>query len=143
MAEEIYCTHCGEKIPAGADYCIKCACPVKTGKAFCKNCGEPLKGEQVFCLKCGKSVEAAAAPRIELVQLGSFSQISQRRLAAILFAVLLGSFGAHKFYLGRIGLGTLYFIFCWTGIPFILGIIEGILYLTMSDADFDKKYPVH
>ena len=45
-------------------------------------------------------------------------------LLGVLLAVLLGSFGAHHFYLRRNGLGVLYLVFFWTGIPAILGIIE-------------------
>ena len=48
-------------------------------------------------------------------------------LLGILLAVLLGSFGAHHFYLRRNGLGVLYLVFFWTGIPGILGIIEAFL----------------
>ena len=57
-----------------------------------------------------------------------------------MFALLLGGFGIHKFYLGRVGQGILYLIFCWTFIPALVGFIEGIIYLTMSDEDFEKKY---
>ncbi len=46
----------------------------------------------------------------------------------------------HKFYLGQIGLGVIYLIFFWTYIPAIIGFIEGIVFLTMSDEDFDDKY---
>lgn len=49
------------------------------------------------------------------------------KLAYCLFAFFLGSFGAHKFYSGRIGLGVLYILFCWTGIPSIIALIEFIL----------------
>jgi TM2 domain-containing membrane protein YozV len=42
----------------------------------------------------------------------------------VLFALLLGSFGIHHFYLRRDGLGVLYLIFFWTGIPALLGFIE-------------------
>ena len=45
-------------------------------------------------------------------------------LLGVLLAVLLGSFGAHHFYLKRNGLGVLYLVLFWTGIPAILGIIE-------------------
>lgn len=46
----------------------------------------------------------------------------------------------HKFYLGQDGWGILYLLFFWTFIPSIVGFIEGILYLTMSDEDFTAKY---
>jgi len=62
------------------------------------------------------------------------------KLAAVLFALFLGSFGFHKFYLGRVGAGVLYLIFCWTFIPSVLGIIDAILLLIMNDEDFVRKY---
>jgi TM2 domain-containing membrane protein YozV len=62
------------------------------------------------------------------------------RIAAALFALLLGGLGAHKFYLGRPGQGIFYLLFCWTFIPSIIAFIEGILYLVMDDADFAAKY---
>ncbi|MCD8266486.1 MAG: NINE protein [Prevotellaceae bacterium] len=62
------------------------------------------------------------------------------KLAAALFALFLGGFGAHKFYLGQIGKGIIYLVFCWTGIPSIIAFIEFILYLCMSDEEFDYKY---
>lgn len=46
-------------------------------------------------------------------------------------AILLGAFGAHKFYQGRYGRGFLYFLLCSTGLSAILGVIEGIRYLCM------------
>lgn len=62
------------------------------------------------------------------------------RIAAGLFAILLGGIGIHKFYLGRVGQGILFIIFCWTFIPALIGLIEGIIYSTMSDEAFEMKY---
>jgi TM2 domain-containing membrane protein YozV len=62
------------------------------------------------------------------------------KVAAGLFGILLGSLGVHKFYLGKIGMGILYLLFCWTGIPGLVGLIEGILYLTKSDEEWDRQY---
>lgn len=42
-------------------------------------------------------------------------------------AFFLGSLGIHKFYVNKKGLGILYLLFCWTGIPGVIGMIEGIL----------------
>lgn len=64
-----------------------------------------------------------------------------RKLTAVLLAFFLGGFGVHKFYLGDTKMGIIYLLFCWTGIPSIVALIEFIMYLMMSDADFDKKYP--
>jgi TM2 domain-containing membrane protein YozV len=62
------------------------------------------------------------------------------KATAAILAILLGSFGAHKFYLNSIIPGILYILFSWTFIPMILGIIEGIIILCKNDQEFDKKY---
>ncbi|WP_282943700.1 TM2 domain-containing protein [Paenibacillus sp. RC67] len=60
-------------------------------------------------------------------------------LAGIL-AILFGGLGIHKFYLGKVGWGIVYILFCWTYIPSLLGLIEGIIYLASSEENFDRKY---
>ena len=48
----------------------------------------------------------------------------------ILYSALsffLGGLGVHKFFVNKTGLGLLYLLFCWTGIPGVIGIIEGIV----------------
>jgi TM2 domain-containing membrane protein YozV len=62
------------------------------------------------------------------------------KVVAGLLGIFLGGIGAHKFYLGRIGLGIVYLIFSWTFIPSFIGLIEGIIYLCMSEAEFMRKY---
>lgn len=49
------------------------------------------------------------------------------KIVYILLAIILGDIGAHKFYCGKIGIGLLYLAFCWTTIPAVVGLIEGIL----------------
>ena len=66
-------------------------------------------------------------------------RIKKRKVAAAL-AILLGAFGVHKFYLGKIGWGILYLLFCQTGISAIVGVVEGVILLTTSEEDFEKKY---
>ena len=48
--------------------------------------------------------------------------------------------GVHKFYLGQIGLGVVYLLFCWTFIPSIIAFFEFIFFLIMSDDEFNRKY---
>lgn len=68
------------------------------------------------------------------------------KVVAGILAILLGSLGIHKFYLGYttegiimaaisvISFGTLAFI------PGIIGLIEGIMYLTKTDQEFYQTY---
>ena len=43
---------------------------------------------------------------------------------AVWLALLLGGWGAHKFYTGKMGMGILYIVFSWTFIPAIVSFIE-------------------
>jgi TM2 domain-containing membrane protein YozV len=45
-------------------------------------------------------------------------------VVGVLLALFLGTFGAHQFYLRRVGLGILYILFFWTGIPTIVSLVE-------------------
>ena len=64
----------------------------------------------------------------------------KNRIIAAILAFFLGGFGIHKFYLGQIGWGIVYLIFCWTFIPALVAFIEFIIYLCTSDKDFARKY---
>ncbi|MFZ0663600.1 MAG: NINE protein [Acidobacteriaceae bacterium] len=45
-------------------------------------------------------------------------------VVGVLLALFLGTFGAHHFYMRRPGLGILYCVFSWTGIPTVVSFIE-------------------
>lgn len=65
-----------------------------------------------------------------------------KRLAAI----LLGPFGIHKFLLGYTSEGIIWLllsIFTLGSVTGLLGVIEGIIYLTKSDEEFYQTYQVH
>jgi TM2 domain-containing membrane protein YozV len=53
-----------------------------------------------------------------------YERARKDEVVGVLFALLLGSFGIHHFYLRRDGLGVLYLIFFWTGVPAFLGFVE-------------------
>jgi len=62
------------------------------------------------------------------------------RMVAALLALFLGSFGVHKFYLKNKKMGIIYLVFFWSGIPGIVGFVEGIMMLLMTDDAFNQKY---
>jgi TM2 domain-containing membrane protein YozV len=53
-----------------------------------------------------------------------YEAVRRDEVVGILLALFLGTFGIHHFYLRRTGLGILYCVFFWSGIPAILGFIE-------------------
>lgn len=70
----------------------------------------------------------------------------KNRIVAGLLAILLGSVGAHKFYLRKPGAGIFYIFLCMIflnarlPIMAILGLLEGLRLLMMSDQEFNRKY---
>lgn len=114
---------------------------IEVPKPATDNAGPGLT-DQKYCLGCGKSLHKSAptcphcgAPQADVAPAGNKS-----RVVAIVLALLLGGIGGHKFYLGRIGTGILYLVFCWTFVPSIIAFVEAIIYVTMSDQAFAKKY---
>jgi TM2 domain-containing membrane protein YozV len=71
---------------------------------------------------------------------------SGKRVVAAILAILLGGLGVHKFYLGMTTPGIILLaitlVSCGTLWPVtaIIGLVEGIMYLTKSDEEFDKLY---
>ena len=69
--------------------------------------------------------------------------IPNKKMVAGLLGILLGGFGVHKFYLGFTTAGVIMILLCCTGVSGIIGLIEGIIYLTKSDEDFYREYVVN
>ncbi|MCX6083376.1 MAG: NINE protein [Caldiserica bacterium] len=136
------CKACGALIELGADFCPRCgerqadALPVAAGVGrktkYCPNCGRLIDEAAEICPACGVRVSAAQQVAVRLGE--------HNKITAGLFALLLGGIGIHKFYLGQVGQGILCILFCWTGIPAIIALVDGIVFLSMSDADFDARF---
>lgn len=149
-SDEKYCSACARLMHAGALFCPDCGAPQGDTTALSPISADgrleslssgPLTGH--FCHGCGKGIHisATSCPHCGAVNRAAGIKGSKDKSVAGLFALLLGGIGAHHFYLGNVGLGILYLIFCWTFIPMIIAFIEGIIYLTQSDENFAKKYP--
>ena len=92
--------------------------------AYCRGCGKEIHETAQNCPLCG-------APQ--------FNVGDRNRLAAALLAACLGSFGMHRFYLGK-WWGIFYLLLCWTGIPALIGFIEAIVFLSSDQRQWDMKY---
>jgi TM2 domain-containing membrane protein YozV len=63
-------------------------------------------------------------PTAQAVFYQQYEAMRRDEVVGILLALFLGTFGVHHFYLRRTGLGVVYCLFFWTGIPTLLGFIE-------------------
>lgn len=106
---------------------------------FCKHCGETIDKDCVICPKCGKQVEKLAAeqPNIVInnsntntnVNGGTYKKSKQiNKWLAFCLCLVLGFFGVHRFYEGKIGTGILWL--CTFGMFGIGWIIDLIIILT-------------
>lgn len=67
-----------------------------------------------------------------------------KKMIAGILAILIGSLGIHKFILGynKEGIIQIILTFVTCGFAGIIGLIEGIIYLTKSDEEFYNTYQV-
>lgn len=67
---------------------------------------------------------------------------AEKKIVAGILGILLGGLGIHKFYLGYTKEGIIQLVIgiFTCGAAGIIGLIEGIIYLTKSDEDFVATY---
>ena len=119
-------------------YCTKCGAINDDTAQFCSNCQSPLN-----------SVSTGYQP-MQGVNPGAMTDWkamgADKKLPAGILAILLGSLGVHKFILGYTTQGII--LLCISVLSCgilaivsnVIGIIEGIIYLTKSDEEFVRTY---
>jgi TM2 domain-containing membrane protein YozV len=85
---------------------------------FCRSCGRLISKLALACPSCG-------APTSDRPKSGNGRYSDKSRLAALLLCFFLGIFGAHRFYVGKIGTGLLQVVTfgglgIWALVDFIL-----------------------
>ena len=71
-------------------------------------------------------------------------QVESKRILCGVLAIVLGGLGVHRFILGDVVGGILRIVIsvATCGLGGIISLIEGIIYLTKSDADFIQIYQI-
>ena len=132
-----HCLNCAADIADDAEVCPTCGVNQRTslegsykdrpaGEKYCVNCASLIANQAELCPECGVSQPAGGE--------------SSEQMAAGILAILLGGLGVHKFYQGNTKLGVIYLCFFWTGIPAVLGLVEGILILIADEREYEQKY---
>ena len=112
---------------------------------YCKHCGAQIPADAVICTACGRQVEQlnnGAAPQVVINNSNTNTNVntntningrmSGRRCnkwVSFSLCLLLGFFGAHKFYEGKTGMGIVYIL---TGGLFGIGWIIDIIAILMK-----------
>jgi len=88
----------------------------------------------------GRNAIREVAERYAHVPSDRRGKVMREKAINALLAMVLGSFGAHKFFQGKTFTGVLYAVFFWTLIPGFIGFIEGIRYAFMPMDDYYQQY---
>lgn len=123
----------------------------------CPGCGSQNPGINVRCTNCGTVLPISPMPMQQVPRPPGVAPAgAEKKIAAGICGIVLGAFGIHKFILGYTQEGIILLsvylvsivitmITCGFGFPLmlaptIIGIIEGIMYLTKSDEEFVQTY---
>lgn len=123
-----------------------------TNFVYCPNCSEQNTNFDSSCRRCGGMLPNVGMPMQPAPQYGMQPHQpvgADKRIAAGICGILLGSFGVHKFIMGYTTEGIIMLVtylvgLFLCGIPSIaiaiIGIVEGVMYLTKSDEEFSRMY---
>jgi TM2 domain-containing membrane protein YozV/DNA-directed RNA polymerase subunit M/transcription elongation factor TFIIS len=112
----------------------------RSGGRYCPSCGVAVSKRDRYCPECDAPLPERTDPVLK--------DANSKKMAAGLCAVLVGSLGVHKFILGYTTPGVIMLLVslltCGFGavVMHVIGIVEGITYLTRSDEDFYQTYIV-
>lgn len=98
---------------------------------FCCKCGAQIDDAAIACPHCGcatsnyRNNAAYGGPDVVIQNYGYESDVSVKsRLIALLLCIFLGTFGIHRFYVGKIGTGILWLFTCGCfGIGYIVDLV--------------------
>ncbi len=114
-----FCRNCGTELIGTPEICMNCGARPLVGSSFCHACGAETNPLAEICIKCG----------VRLGTAGIAGDISPKsRLATTLLAWFLGQFGAHRFYLGKIGTAVIMLVLGIVGYATIW-VIAGYVFL--------------
>src|SRR6476619_3560472 len=119
-----YCTKCGAVNDDTAQYCTSCQTPLSSVSGGYQPMQSVNQGAGQNAMTDWKALGA------------------DKKLVAGLCGILVGGFGVHKFILGYTTEGIIQIVITLVtcGAGSIVGLVEGIIYLTKSDEDFVRTY---
>lgn len=116
---------------------------------YCSGCGKEIRARAEICPHCGVRQPGFVKERHLVVEdSAEVRDFTGKKIAAGICGILLGSLGVHKFILGLTTPGIIMLVAtivtCGFGaaVTHVIGLVEGIIYLTKSDEDFYRLYAV-
>lgn len=126
---QLICPHCNAKLEIAAEH---------AGASInCPECG----GKSQAPVPTAGQAGGALSPEVQA--------FASKKIAAGVCGILIGALGVHKFVLGLTLPGVIMLLVSVLSCGFgaapmgIVGLVEGIIYLTKSDEDFYRDYAIN
>jgi len=134
----VFCTKCGSSNDDNSQLCIQCQAPLPVigGRATA------YQGDRQQGFQMGYEPIQPPAPMYGYQANQDWQKLgADKKIICGICGILVGGFGVHKFILGYTNEGIIQLVLglCF-GIGGLIGIIEGIIYLTKSDEEFVQTY---
>jgi TM2 domain-containing membrane protein YozV len=121
---------------------------------YCTKCGAINDDTAQFCTTCQTSLTPVTGYQpMQSVNQGTPGAITDwkamgadKKILAGILGIVVGAFGVHKFVLGYTTEGIIMLLITvltcgiFAIVPSVIGIVEGIIYLTKSDEEFVMTY---
>ena len=114
---------------------------------FCTTCGKEIPSGAVVCVGCGHPAPGGSS-LIHPAEQDAVKAFAGKKIAAGICGILIGTLGIHKFILGLNTAGIIMLLVtvltCGIGAfpMYIIGFVEGVIYLSKSDEEFYETYAV-
>lgn len=146
MSAVLYCPSCHRLLSESEVYRFRSG-KQKVAKCICSFEGVPVTPDSEEVVSPGIEPEVLAPPlgikKAQLIEAAHQPVPGGRdRRTAIWLAILLGNFGAHKFYLGEKAAGIFYLVMCWSLIPWLVALYEAVHIYQMSRVSFNLVYNI-
>jgi TM2 domain-containing membrane protein YozV len=121
---------------------------------FCTKCGAVNDETAQYCINCQAALTPVSGYQpMQSVNQGGSGAITDwkamgadKKVLAGVLGIVVGAFGIHKFVLGYTTEGVIMLLITVLScgilaiVPSVIGIVEGIIYLTKSDEEFVRTY---
>lgn len=162
------CPNCNTNVADGSSFCENCGAALAAAASVAAPAAAQAQPAEAQPAAAQAEQQAYQQPSYQQPSQGQYQQPgyqqpqyqqgasgqfgTKNKIAAGLLGIFLGGLGIHKFYLGYTQAGVIMLVVCLVGgiltlglaagVISIIGLIEGIMYLTKSDYDFYQTYEV-
>jgi TM2 domain-containing membrane protein YozV len=144
LIAQLYCAGCRRLLAEAEVYGLRRGA-VQTVRCWCGVEGQPLVKQDIshsLTMKDGRSTTQISQRAVAIHVASKPIPGGRNKRTAVFLAFFTGWCGGHKFYLGETTAGWIYALWCWTLIPFLVSLYEGLMLMEMNITSFNMTYNI-